>query len=185
MSLLYKFIDGTKYTGRTAVGRKNNDSVLKYQEPVGYRYFSYVNIERLLAALRPVHPAVVFSDIQQLMLDTFYHSGSSYAQYVNADDEARVSASVNMLNKITLKETNKRFGNNLNLHEQYQFVLENPNRLGANPKRTKAWTLEHENPYYGKEVAEQKEPRTVGYTDAASAKASSGIGNSSYAPVDY
>jgi hypothetical protein len=151
MSFLNKFINGTNYTGFVEFGRKSNDSILKFQEPVGYRYFSHGNVEYLLTLLRPAHgEALQFGDIQRAMFNHFYMYGSNKSGYVDPGNSLAIGLAVKLLNMSTVKEVNKRLGNNTYLYRQYQTILANPNRVAANPKRgDQIWNKESENSRYG------------------------------------
>lgn len=163
-SLLPKFIMGSKYGGVAQFGRDNHQ-VLYIQEPVGYVYFTKRNISTILIAIHKVHPGVEFSDIQDVMVNLFHTHGSSAVQHVDSKNEREVTARVNTLNKETISETNRRFGNNLNLHQQYQTVLDHPNRIPARPKRNRIWKSSQLHPLYGKDVPDSMLPAPTGEID--------------------
>ena len=146
MSLLFKLINSSKYGGAMRTdshfSRGGSDAIMAIQEPVGYLLFTPGNIDAIMASLRVAHPDVTFSDVQDVMLNGFYTSGSQRANFVDHEDTKTIKDRVNIISVMTIQEVNRRLGNNLNLQKQYEMLLRFPNRLAPVPRREDVYSTE-------------------------------------------
>jgi hypothetical protein len=156
MSLLGKFIQGSKYTGYTEYSRRSNQSILKIQEPVGFEYFSEPNIAAILQPLRSLNKDIGFGDIQNVMINFFYVYGSNKAMYIDPMNVQAVSFMVKALNTRTIRELTKRMRADGSHNTIYQNVLDYPNKVSANPQSDKLLTKTLENRRYGKPPTEEQ-----------------------------
>lgn len=147
-SMLEKLLTGSRYMNGMDVGRRGNSHILRMQEPVGYVYFTRSNQQALLRAAHLSHPYLTLADIHDVVVDTYYRYGMQKDHYYDHRDEAMVRQGRDRLNRIALKEINRRFGNVSNLHDQYALVLDTPNRVAAHPRDGKPFSREQQTPYY-------------------------------------
>jgi hypothetical protein len=177
MSLLHKFISGTKYGSHIQYGRSGNYKTEFIHEPVGFVFYTEANIETILHSIRIVHPTVEYADIHDIMFNLFHYKAASTVEYINHENTSLIQVKVNALNKSVIEEINKQFGGNMHIHEQYQFVLAHPNRIAPNPGPVFQQTKEMGNPYYGQDQPISDLPNPYAFPLVQQGLSKSGLGN--------
>jgi len=144
MSLIHKYIQGTRYADRFDTGRASNDAIMQIQEPVGHAFFMPGNIAYIRAAIKQSTAPRGYDrsgDAVTVMLDVFYQHGSAQAgngfqtrsDWVDPDDTIAIMLRVNHLNQLTLDRVLKDVSASSRLHTQYNEVMSNPKQVGPNP----------------------------------------------------
>jgi hypothetical protein len=151
-SRLWDYLNGSLHQEKGAnhvfLGRKSNDSISRYQEPVGWEFFTETNITIILKAVRKYMPTAEYHDIGDIMLETFWVNGTSKTLYINPDNAYAVGVHVHRLNRMVIDEKKKKLAMNASLSSQYMTLLKQPNVIGKNPEVANVHDTEKQNPRY-------------------------------------
>jgi hypothetical protein len=115
-SLLEAILAGDgKYHRPASVGR-NNSTVLRLQEPVGYDFLRPSNIERMKAKITSQVGPMLF-DFMDEVRKSYFTMASAKSMYVNPHDAAVVQHRVSVLSDMTVAHAMQRHVALYNLHE--------------------------------------------------------------------
>lgn len=131
MHLLLRLLNNTKYTGTVhhIPSTRNDDLILKIQEPVGYFFFLHDNVDAIIQRLSGYCKG---HDVIEYMLTVFYKHGSVKSG-VNVSDDDEAKAISDQLSTKTVNDLTRKYADDTFLHDDYRGVIRKPNRVGPLP----------------------------------------------------
>jgi hypothetical protein len=129
-SYLRTCVGQTKFLRRAELGadRPSDNALLKYQEPIGYQYFTPSNVQAILDGV-PEGKSLSFNDIAQSMERIFHASGTreAYRKTLDPEDTKEINRRVLAMNALTRVEISKNLGSRRSVLGRYTRLLTEPN----------------------------------------------------------
>ena len=126
----------TKYMKRSrsySEQRKSDNRILYIQEPVGYEFYTFSNINRISDRL-PMKPRLNFADLSPIMDKIFYAHGTSEVNGgLTYREKSKVVQKVRWMNDEVVREASKTYATRRLTDKSYESLLTNPNEISRRP----------------------------------------------------